>query len=142
MPSIIGVKSRSGETCGMGRAEVTPDALGVFASLIDDLGKIDRESNSEADGLRNLAVAHIMLAIEGRSLTIYPLLQQVFAFALDWPQERRRKLSPRLDLSGAQTYADVAKVAYTALLQAAEPILTEMIGPPAPTDVAAFPRKH
>ena len=53
--------------------------------------------------------------------SIFPMLKRVFPYALEWPKELRVRTSPRLDLTGAETYGDVARTTYLALREAAMP---------------------
>ena len=108
-------------------AEVrTPGARRAFCTLIDNLAKIDNE-----DPLRLSAFAYEQIIMNGRgeeTECVYTLLRRAFTFGLEWPQERRRKLSPRLDLSRIRTYGEAAKAVYSALLEAAKLGLVASMG--------------
>ena len=122
-------------------AEVrTPGARTQILHMIENLARTDRESTPENDRFRDFALCHFFFAARDEP-SIYPVLRRVFGFGLELPEDHRKALSPRLDLSAARTYSDAAKAAYTALLDAARPDLVKIAGDLLPPDAATWPVK-
>ena len=105
-----------------------PASRKMFLRLTANLAEIDRHSTPNDDGFGDFAVAHFLFEIEGRSGCVYTLLKAFSWFGLELPDRFRKRLSPRIDLSRALTLSDAAKVVYSALREAAMPILIEAFG--------------
>ena len=106
----------------------TPASRAAFLRLVDKLAKIDCASTADDDGFQHFAIAHFLLEFEERPACIYSLLKAFFWFRLELPVRLRQRLSPRLDLSAAQTYANAAEIVYWALRETTKPMLIEAFG--------------
>ena len=118
----------------------TPSARVAFLRMVDGLACLDAESTTEDDQFRNYAFMHFALDAR-KQPSLYPLLQRAFSYGLELPESHRKRLSPRLDLSGARSYGEAAKGAYTALMTAAQPDLIAIVGDLLPPDAKDWPVK-
>ena len=106
----------------------TAGSRAAFLKLLENLAKIDCASIPDDDGFQYFAIAHILIEFEGQSGCIYSLLKAYFWFRLELPVRFKTRLSPRLDLSPAQTYADAAEIVYWALRETTKPMLIGAFG--------------
>jgi hypothetical protein len=106
----------------------TPASRQVFLKLIENLAKLDNRSTPDNDNFGDFAVAHFLFEIEGRPGCVYTLLKAFFWFGSEFPARLRKRLSPRVDLTGALTFSDAAKVLYSALREASMPVMIDAFG--------------